>query len=315
MSDQRLAAGMLTGGTLLAMALPAAAQRDTGQRVQATRLAPRVSLQVTPASPAQALEPVRLTARVTGARVRASELRYRFCVSASTTELACSGPASPAAQWIWTPTLPDALHGPASSRKRLQVTVQIPVPGRAEPEVVTTTIENYDVVSDAMSRPNFELISAVIASPRCTNCHARGDGPTVGDDRHPHSPAVTRTTNCTDCHQQRNDTATAHSPPGAPDWRMPPAAMPRIFANKSPAVLCAQLKDPTRNGGLDAQGLNHHALHDDKLKWGWAPGPGRTPAPYSWGSFHVAMADWLIYGATCPPIRLERRAGAPRPPA
>jgi hypothetical protein len=79
-------------------------------------------------------------------------------------------------------------------------------------------------------------IAPVMLSSRCVNCHAAGDTPTQGDDRHVHAPPVTRQTDCQQCHGNSNG-ATLGSAPGEPNWRMAPF----VFAGKEMAQLCLQI--------------------------------------------------------------------------
>src|SRR5207253_8286656 len=59
------------------------------------------------------------------------------------------------------------------------------------------------------SKP-FEDIAAVLASPRCANCHISGDAPLQGEDGHPHAMRVRRgldgrgtpAMRCSNCHQE-----------------------------------------------------------------------------------------------------------------
>jgi hypothetical protein len=83
---------------------------------------------------------------------------------------------------------------------------------------------------------------------------------------------------------------------------MPPPAL--AFAGKSAAQICRQIKDPDRNGGRTLEEVRKHVREDTIIKWAWDPGPGRTPAPFSWetiafsgiGPFNV----WYRAGAACP---------------
>ncbi|MGZ3709731.1 MAG: Isoquinoline 1-oxidoreductase subunit, partial [Bdellovibrionota bacterium] len=87
------------------------------------------------------------------------------------------------------------------------------------------------------SRALFREIGKVIQSPRCLNCHPKGDTPTQGDDMHAHYPPVTRGAHddgvvgmrCTTCHQLENqDLARV---PGAPNWHVAPKSM--VWAGRS----------------------------------------------------------------------------------
>src|SRR5215468_3838476 len=59
----------------------------------------------------------------------------------------------------------------------------------------------------------FERVTTVLESPRCMNCHPRGDRPSQGDDRHIHLMNVQRgagdrglpAMTCSACHQEHNN--------------------------------------------------------------------------------------------------------------
>jgi hypothetical protein len=84
-------------------------------------------------------------------------------------------------------------------------------------------------VRDRAAAAAFEDIVPVLRHPRCMNCHSAGDFPRQGNDGHQHTMQVRRgpdgqgmnTVKCSTCHQDHN-LAGAHTPPGAPDWHLPP---------------------------------------------------------------------------------------------
>ena len=73
---------------------------------------------------------------------------------------------------------------------------------------------------------------------------------------------------------------------------------------KSPAEICAQLSDPDRNGGRDWRGLAEHLVedagHHGFVLWGWSPGDGRDPAPYSLQAHVDDVLAWGAAGMPCP---------------
>ncbi len=73
-----------------------------------------------------------------------------------------------------------------------------------------------------------------------------------------------------------------------------------MFVGRSPAQLCAQLKDPKQTGGKDLAGLIHHVEEDALVGWGWAPGPGRKPVPITRAKLVASMKTWADAGAPCP---------------
>lgn len=102
---------------------------------------------------------------------------------------------------------------------------------------------------------------------------------------------------CTTCHMAENS-AKPHGPPGAEVWHLPPAEM--VWWQKSSSEICEQLKDPARNGGRDLVEIEEHVAEDSLVAWGWNPGPGREPAPYSARETASFIATWAAAGSPCP---------------
>jgi hypothetical protein len=44
----------------------------------------------------------------------------------------------------------------------------------------------------------------------------------------------------------------------------------------------------------------HHVAEDALVKWGWAPGEGRTSVPIPHAEFDAAMRAWVEGGCDCP---------------
>lgn len=152
----------------------------------------------------------------------------------------------------------------------------------------------------------FATVYKVLMSPRCMNCHPAGDVPLQGDDSHLHTMAPKRGTDgkgvyamkCANCHQETN-TPGLHTPPGNPDWHLPPADMKMVFQGKTPHELARQLVDKKKNGNKDLKKLIGHV--DDGLVLGaWNPGEGRTLPPVSHAEFKKAWLTWLNKGAYAP---------------
>lgn len=150
----------------------------------------------------------------------------------------------------------------------------------------------------------FTEAGKVITHPRCVNCHPDGNRPLQGEVGHPHQPMVVRGVGgmgapgmyCTTCHGNANfDSAGV---PGNPHWHLAPIEM--AWAGKSLAYICAQIKDPQRNGGRSMQEIVDHSAHDSLVGWGWHPGRGREPAPGSQKNFGKLIAAWVATGAACP---------------
>lgn len=141
------------------------------------------------------------------------------------------------------------------------------------------------------------------------NCHPAGDRPTQGPDLHPHNPPVVRGAGdigaagmqCVTCHLQANTpikTASIHSVPGNPQWRLAP--MEQAWQGKSLGDICRQIKDPQRNGGKTLAQLHEHMATDELVAWGWNPGEGREPVPGTQAQFGEIIQAWINTGAACP---------------
>src|SRR5262245_55794431 len=156
----------------------------------------------------------------------------------------------------------------------------------------------------ARSAALFGEASRVLFHPRCANCHPSDDHPRQGDRQVVHDPPVFRGPasdgvpglRCGSCHQDRN---LAHARvPGAPSWHLAPLEM--AWLGRSPAAVCAQIKDKARNGGKTLDEVWHHTAHDALVAWGWQPGHDRTPAPGSQKEFAALVRAWIDTGAECP---------------
>ena len=73
-----------------------------------------------------------------------------------------------------------------------------------------------------------------------------------------------------------------------------------VFQGLSPSALCAQLKDPLRNGHRSMDQLVEHVSHDPLVLWGWNPGGKRTLPPMDHASFANAFKTWAASGGACP---------------
>jgi hypothetical protein len=147
-------------------------------------------------------------------------------------------------------------------------------------------------------------MSRVLSHPRCVNCHPDGDVPHQGDALQLHDPPVQRGPadrgvvgmECASCHQDRNQALVRV--PGAPEWHLAPIEM--AWVGKSAAYVCAQMKDPARNGGKSLAQIVEHNAHDELVAWGWSPGADREPAPGTQEQFGALTAAWVDTGAECP---------------
>jgi len=151
----------------------------------------------------------------------------------------------------------------------------------------------------------FKPIASVLQSPRCINCHPRGNRPTQGDDRHTHLMNVQRGADgngmpamrCGTCHQAHNNEALGI--PGAPGWHLAPASMG--WVGLSEGNLCRTLLDRRKNGGRSVADLVNHMTGGDVLvTYAWNPGGQRTPPPLSVDALKAAVDAWAAAGAPCP---------------
>ena len=165
--------------------------------------------------------------------------------------------------------------------------------------------EGFANIQDPAARSIAYFIEAgkVLRHPRCLNCHPDGERPSQGAG-YPHQPPVQRGADghgvgamrCATCHQKANfDPGRI---PGHPDWHLAPASM--AWQHRSLAAICAQLKDPARNGGKPLEKIVEHMAHDSLVGWAWSPGAGREPAPGTQASFGALMRAWASSGAVCP---------------
>lgn len=165
---------------------------------------------------------------------------------------------------------------------------------------------SFDGLADPQARSAalFTELGKVLTHPRCVNCHPAGDRPHQGETGRPHQPPVTRgpdgmgaeTARCPTCHQDRN-----YDPgrvPGHPEWHLAPREM--AWEGRSLAQICAQIKDPARNGQRTLADLVDHIGKDSLVGWAWTPGAGRHPAPGSQAEAGALVAAWVASGAACP---------------
>jgi hypothetical protein len=166
--------------------------------------------------------------------------------------------------------------------------------------------ESFAALDDtaARSAAMFTELGKVLTHPRCLNCHPAGDRPRQGEQSRLHQPPVERGSDdrglaamrCSSCHQQANfDPARM---PGNAHWQLAPREM--AWEGKTLGEICAQIKDPARNGGRSLEELVHHIGSDTLVGWAWAPGYGRRPAPGTQGQAGALAEAWVKTGAVCP---------------
>ena len=179
--------------------------------------------------------------------------------------------------------------------------------GQLRPPAIFLSIDD----ATARSRALFEEAGKVIQHPRCVNCHPAGDSPLQGMDMRIHAPPVVRGAGgmgvpgmtCRTCHGDANvdlvaQSETLQSLPGHPLWHLAPVEM--AWEGRSLGQICAQIKDPARNGGKTMAEIVDHMATDTLVGWGWDPGKGREPAPGSQDVFGQLIAAWVETGAACP---------------
>ncbi len=158
------------------------------------------------------------------------------------------------------------------------------------------TPESFAAINDTAARSSalFTEAGKVLTHPRCVNCHPAGDRPRQGDERRLHQPPVERGADgfglpamrCPICHQPANFEPAGV--PGDPEWHLAPRDM--AWEGKTLGQICAQIKDPARNGGRALQDIVHHVGTDHLV--GWASGTQMQAG---------ALLDaWAKTGAVCP---------------
>ena len=156
----------------------------------------------------------------------------------------------------------------------------------------------------------WENIYQVLSHPRCVNCHVADDRPRWSGKNYGktgvHGMNVQATATrmgmpgqqmCSTCHAKTNSDV-PHGPPGAEIWMLAPAEM--VWWGKSSVELCSIVKDPAKTGGRDIKAFADHIGHDALVAWGWAPGVGREPAPFSADETVAMLGQWLALGLPCP---------------
>ncbi|MFV0360575.1 hypothetical protein [Tropicimonas sp.] len=193
----------------------------------------------------------------------------------------------------------------------LQQPVTVASPPIAEPPAPAAAVSREEGLG-AWAR-----IYEVASHPRCQNCHVGADnipmwsGPTYGRSR-PHGMHISAGESrigaeyvpCGACHAQLVEGA-GQAPHMAPQvatyWQLAPVEA--AWFGKSSAEVCAQLSDTDLNGGRDQNDLAEY-LRDDAVsggmtQWGWNPGGGREPAPYSLEEFANDILAWGAAGFPC----------------
>ena len=168
------------------------------------------------------------------------------------------------------------------------------------------SVESFSSIADTTARSAaiFTELGKVLTHPRCLNCHPAGDRPRQGDVSRLHQPPVERgpdgyglpAMRCQICHQGAN-----YDPAGMPGnaiWHLAPREMG--WEGKTLAEICAQIKDPARNGNRSPHDLIEHIGDDHLVGWAWAPGYGRRPVPGTQKQARALVEAWVNTGSACP---------------
>jgi hypothetical protein len=168
------------------------------------------------------------------------------------------------------------------------------------------SVESFSSIADTTARSAaiFTELGKVLTHPRCLNCHPAGDRPRQGDVSRLHQPPVERgpdgyglpAMRCPICHQGAN-----YDPAGMPGnaiWHLAPREMG--WEGKTLAEICAQIKDPARNGNRSPHDLIEHIGDDHLVGWAWAPGYGRRPVPGTQKQARALVEAWVNTGSACP---------------
>jgi hypothetical protein len=152
----------------------------------------------------------------------------------------------------------------------------------------------------------FMQVYAVLMNPACMNCHPSGEAPIQGLDGQPHTMNVKRgkdgkglyAARCSNCHQAEN-TPGLNTPPGSPDWALPPEDMKMIFQGRTPRQLALQIMNYNQNGHKNKAQLIAHA-RTTLVKKGWDLGEGRIKPPMSYDAFVKVWDTWINKGGYAP---------------
>lgn len=177
-------------------------------------------------------------------------------------------------------------------------------PARAQADAALRAPDAFASIADRARRSVALFVEAgkVFHHPRCQNCHPGDDRPRQGDGR-PHQPPVRGGADgvgvpglrCAACHGEANYDAVGM--PGLAGWHLAPTSM----GLRAPLpTICAQIKDPDKNGSRNLDDVVKHVANDPLVVWAWTPGPGRRPAPGTHATFSALVRAWADTGAECP---------------
>lgn len=181
-----------------------------------------------------------------------------------------------------------------------------PRAARAQTDAGLRAPDAFVSIADRVQRSIalFAEAGKVFQHPRCQNCHPGDDRPRQGDEGRAHQPAVRHGADglgapglrCPACHHDANYDAVGM--PGLAGWHLAPASMG--LRELPLSGICAQLKDPDKNGSRSIDDIVKHVANDPLVVWAWAPGAGRRPAPGTHATFAALIRAWADTGAECP---------------
>jgi hypothetical protein len=179
-------------------------------------------------------------------------------------------------------------------------------PAPADGRTALASPQSFSSIKDPQQRSAayFTELSKVLTHARCVNCHPSSASPRQGDTRRLHQPPVVGGADgfgvggmrCNSCHQDTN--FNPGRMPGHAHWHLAPREMG--WEGKTVAEICAQIKDPKRNGNRSLNELVKHIGEDSLVGWAWEPGFGREPAPGTQQEAGALAKAWVDSGASCP---------------
>ena len=145
------------------------------------------------------------------------------------------------------------------------------------------TPESFNAIGDTVARSAalFTEAGKVLTHARCVNCHPAGDRPRQGDVRgciNHRSPVEMTALACRPCAVRFVIRRRISNPVACLEnqvWHLAPIEMG--WEGKTLGEICAQIKDPARNGGRSLDEIVHHIGTDHLVGWALAP-EGGPPA-------------------------------------
>lgn len=190
------------------------------------------------------------------------------------------------------------------------------VPAVAGAVDLTVTPRADGTVTQSDGLAAWDRLHAVFSHPRCSNCHVDEAAvplwtETAISPKRIHGMHITggesrigaETLPCGTCHitSDRPNLIPDAPPHTGMDWQLAPVEF--LWVGKTSAEICAQVRDPDRNGDRDGAALIEHITHDADvggfIAWGFDPGPGREAAPGDMQSHLDDTIQWIAAGMPC----------------